>query len=475
MPTDNLIQNATCGHPRYAVKIQKLAASACGQSSAKSPFIVARVKSDHPDPDDFISFAAKGVNIIIIESGIPLQNLVARAALSKVEERPLLWWSLSTNDGTIQEFLLGEETEAGLTGSDGVVIKSSDFINTSRDELNYKIDLCKRQGLLVAFELLDANHLTSICCQPDVYVTAYKSSGYYALQRLQDKEILSVPFISLIHDEGNGESLQNLPKGTGLVVSEYNNLPDPSSNEEITHRVQPIVKVCGIKTVEAARVALENGANMIGMILVPGRSRTVTKAAALEISKFVHGYKRRFNDGNNEPFFAMLKSRGGSVFEMNWQIVSMKTKHRPAIVGVFRNQPLEDVLFWQHELQLDFVQLHGDEPLEWCRNIPVPVIKRFTPNTLEFETASTTGFHYMSLLDGEIGGEGKLVEWSSLQDQVRLGARFILAGGLNSANVTEALKVPGVCGVDVSGGVETHGEKNLDKIRSFVQNARSIK
>lgn len=204
--------------------------------------------------------------------------------------------------------------------------------------------------------------------------------------------------------------------------------------------VRPLVKVCGIKTVEAAKVALENGADMIGMILVPGRVRTVDIQTAGEISSFVQSF-------------------------------SSKSK-RPLIVGVFRNQPLDTVLDLQQRLSLDIVQLHGDEPLDWCRSIPVPVIKRFTPGTDRFEECLIPGYFEYALLDSELGGEGKMVDQSQIEGAISQGARFILAGGLTPENVGELVKSKGILGVDVSGGVETGGVKDLVKIKNFVLNAR---
>ena len=58
--------------------------------------------------------------------------------------------------------------------------------------------------------------------------------------------------------------------------------------------------------------------------------------------------------------------------------------------------------------------------------------------------------------------------WASEQNNVF----YILAGGLTAENVMEAVGLPGVIGVDVSGGVETDGVKDNDKIIKYVQNAK---
>lgn len=238
----------------------------------------------------------------------------------------------------------------------------------------------------------------------------------------------------------------------------------PASKAAATAASRPLVKVCGVKTVEAAKTALEHGADLIGMILVPGRARTVDLAAAKEISAFVRSYDRPHST-TTEPM-----RPGQNLFEY----YASTSQQRPQIVGVFRNQPLASVLDLQQQLQLDLVQLHGDEPLEWCRLIPVPVIKRFTPGTAAFEECLLPGYFKYALLDSELGGEGKVVDRSLITDVIARGARFVLAGGLTAENVSEAVKVEGVVGVDVSGGVETNGVKDLDKVKRFVVNALAV-
>lgn len=244
-------------------------------------------------------------------------------------------------------------------------------------------------------------------------------------------------------------------------------LPEPKTDNNAVG-LKPLVKVCGIKTVEAAQAALESGADMIGMILVPGRSRTVDTITAIEISKFVRSFQRPIPPTNK----LYLPQIGQTLSE--YQTTRTKlSNNRPQIVGVFRNQPLATVLELQQKLSLDIVQLHGDEPLEWCRVIPVPVIKRFTPGTPRFETESLQpGYFAYALLDGELGGEGKLVDRTQITKVIEKGARFILAGGLTPDNVASAVKYDGIIGVDVSGGVETNGVKDLVKVKNFVLNAK---
>jgi phosphoribosylanthranilate isomerase len=239
----------------------------------------------------------------------------------------------------------------------------------------------------------------------------------------------------------------------------------------MTRQNEPLVKICGIKSVEAAKEALDSGADMIGMIMVPNRSRTVNLETAKQISNLIHEYRRDLEQRQGNEV-----SEGEFSFQSCSERIRRETRCRPKVVGVFQNQPLSAILELQQQINLDVVQLHGSEPLEWCEEIPVPVIKRFTPGTETFSQCATPHLHSMCLLDGEIGGEGKLVDISSINEQANAGARFILAGGLTPDNVKQVLSnAEGVYGVDVSGGVETDGVKDLQKIRQFVTNAKQCR
>lgn len=94
---------------------------------------------------------------------------------------------------------------------------------------------------------------------------------------------------------------------------------------------------------------------------------------------------------------------------------------------------------------------------------------------------ASRGYHAISLLDSGIGGTGKLLAAESVQDLLRDdgGLEIFLAGGLKAENVIAAVQALGdqatkVVGVDVSSGVETDGKQDLEKIKAFIQAAKSI-
>ncbi|AWU75579.1 uncharacterized protein C5L36_0B08250 [Pichia kudriavzevii] len=238
-----------------------------------------------------------------------------------------------------------------------------------------------------------------------------------------------------------------------------------------------IIKVCGLKTADAAYTAIENGANLLGVILVPNRARTVDPQQAIEISKLCRAKRisngSRFVDSRDLlNYMRNIDEVGPEWFEIS---VNQVTENGPFLVGVFRNQPLEDVIKASKELNLDFVQLHGSENVDdYSSQLDIPVISRFVLNKPGIENALMTHKFIIPLLDSEVGGEGKLIDWddaSSFGDKMK--GRYILAGGLTPENVDQALNVSGCCGVDVSGGVETEGVKDLGKVKAFVVNAKN--
>ncbi|KAF2014774.1 hypothetical protein BU24DRAFT_451723 [Aaosphaeria arxii CBS 175.79] len=229
----------------------------------------------------------------------------------------------------------------------------------------------------------------------------------------------------------------------------------------------PLVKICGTRSAEAATTAIEAGADLIGIILAEGRSRTVSTETALAISDVIHKTKKAQSN----------KLSGGSLSASDFfdHASAHHASHvnRALLVGVFRNQPLEYVLEQQQLLNLDIVQLHGSEPIEWAKIIPVPVFKSFGPKDIG---VGVRGYHSLPLLDAGIGGSGQRLDLTEVKDFLTQddGVNIILAGGLNPDNVQQVLADLAdykgrVKAVDVSSGVEEGGQQNLDKIRAFIK------
>jgi anthranilate synthase/indole-3-glycerol phosphate synthase/phosphoribosylanthranilate isomerase len=268
-----------------------------------------------------------------------------------------------------------------------------------------------------------------------------------------------------------GEALMRA-SDTAAFVAEL--LGGESKKPLLKSQSSPLVKICGTRTEEGARVAIEAGADLIGIILVEGRRRTVPDDAALRISEVVHSTPRPVSSSSSPQG----DSNATSVDWFDHSSNNLRHPTRALLVGVFLNQPLSYVLSQQRKLGLDVVQLHGSEPLEWSRLIPVPVIRKFGLD--EFGIARRA-YHTLPLLDSGSGGSGELLDQSRVKKVLDSddGLRVILAGGLDPTNVDEILKQLGefrnkVVGVDVSSGVETNGAQDLDKIRAFVQTVKGL-
>jgi len=285
------------------------------------------------------------------------------------------------------------------------------------------------------------------------------------------------------------------------------------------------VKICGIRTTKEALYAANAGAAMLGLMFVPTSRRCITLEQAQAISSAIRGPRlsaapppppeESVNEKtHNEPWFALHARRlsrqitGGSSDPTAYVVY-------PLIVGVFQNQPLSFILHCVAVAQLDVVQLHGSEPLEWSRQIPVPVIRVFhvDKDGRGLEGITRPGLHQHVLLDtavspgGLSGGGGKTFDWE-LAKRVVLASEvkgkgkgdgqssgqgdgggqsegqsvtssllpIILAGGLTADNVAEAVSVVHPWVVDVSGGVETADGKgkDLNKVKGFISAVRGV-
>ncbi|KAK4174003.1 indole-3-glycerol phosphate synthase-domain-containing protein [Triangularia setosa] len=264
-----------------------------------------------------------------------------------------------------------------------------------------------------------------------------------------------------------GEAIMRAPDASKFI-RELCAGPEAPAPQTATNPL--LVKICGTRSAEAATEAINAGADLVGMILVPGTKRCVSEETALAISKAIHD-ARAATGGET----IKLPKTATDFFSVS---IELLRKHRPLLVGVFMNQPLEEVLEKQRAYNLDIVQLHGDEPLEWASLIPVPVIRKFKPGQIG---VGVRGYHAVSLLDSG-AGTGKLLDVESVKTELEKDAELqvLLAGGLDPENVTESVKALGalgqqVIGVDVSSGVEEGGKQSLERIGAFVKTAKAIR
>ena len=159
-------------------------------------------------------------------------------------------------------------------------------------------------------------------------------------------------------------------------------------------------------------------------------------------------------------------------------------------IGLFVNASPAQVRETHAALDLDAVQLHGDESVETLaelRDIPIIRALRLTeegigPVHRYLRAVADHGVTLAALIldsyqKGLYGGTGKTANWEEAAKYHRPGTDMplpplILAGGLTPENVAEAVRAVAPYGVDTAGGVESApGEKSVEKVRAFVQNA----
>ncbi|OGO43095.1 MAG: hypothetical protein A2137_07745 [Chloroflexi bacterium RBG_16_58_8] len=210
-----------------------------------------------------------------------------------------------------------------------------------------------------------------------------------------------------------------------------------------------MIKICGMKNEERAVAAARAGANIIGLVLADSPRRITPEQA--------------------EKITAALK----------------KSKLPVEIAGIFVNEPIGRVRSIADTCGLDWVQLSGDEPWEYCRELARPIIKVVRLSPAYTPGAASENLAYGSrildrqkirfLLDSrsgeKYGGTGKTFDWP-LAEPVARQYPVIIAGGLTPANVGEAIKTIRPWGVDVSSGVETKGVKDMVKIMKFIAAVR---
>lgn len=191
------------------------------------------------------------------------------------------------------------------------------------------------------------------------------------------------------------------------------------------------IKLCGLRRSEDILIANALIPDYIGFVFAKNRTRTVSREEAEELKKFL--------------------------------IPKIKA------VGVFINENPETVASLLNDGIIDLAQLHGDEDNDYIRKLrsltDKQIIKAYKIKADDnFFDINNSLADYILLDSGT--GSGKIFDWELLKNIKR---PYFLAGGLNCANVEEAILTLSPFAVDVSSGIETDGFKDKDKMSKFVE------
>jgi phosphoribosylanthranilate isomerase len=199
------------------------------------------------------------------------------------------------------------------------------------------------------------------------------------------------------------------------------------------------VKICGIRSMEHAEHAISVGADFLGFNFVPTSKRVVDPAKAKEIADLIRG--------------------------------------KAVLVGVFKDQSVDEVNSIADFMGLDYVQLHGSEDEKFCRQITIPVIKAFglSPTFDAQETSRHLEKYNIPyyMVDRAEQGEGEMLSLKGAAELAEIYPLFF-AGSLTPENVAEVVKHVKPFAVDVAGGIETEGMHDMEKITQFIKNAKEV-
>lgn len=196
------------------------------------------------------------------------------------------------------------------------------------------------------------------------------------------------------------------------------------------------VKVCGLSTPESVRTAADAGADAVGFVLTRS-PREVTPDQVRDLLSHV-------------------------------------PPGLPA-VGVFRHEPAAEAVAVAREAGLAWVQLHGDRSPADVRTVHDAGMKLVRAVTMAAAPEAFDNWgEELLLIDAAVPGSGEAWDYGSVRAKGLDGRQWLLAGGLDPANVARAAAEAGAWGVDVSSGVESaRGIKDLAKIMDFVRSAKS--
>ncbi len=207
------------------------------------------------------------------------------------------------------------------------------------------------------------------------------------------------------------------------------------------------IKICGLMTPEAVGTALDAGADLVGFVFFPPSPRHIGFEAARVLGAHVRGRARKVAlsvDADDDFLAASIEALKPDMLQLHGK----ETPERVVMVRARFGLPVMKALAIASRADLSPIRLYAD------------VADRLIFDARAPREATRPG------------GLGRSFDWHLLEG-VDAGVPFMLSGGLDPANVAEALRITQAPSVDVSSGVErSPGDKDPDKVRAFVRAVR---
>ena len=215
------------------------------------------------------------------------------------------------------------------------------------------------------------------------------------------------------------------------------------------YKNNPKIKICGIKEIRTAKLLVDLEVDFVGLNFINNSSRYLNEKNAKHISDYIDDYRE-------------------------------SKKSQIQKVGLFLNEKIEKLNHLTKIYNLDFVQLCGNEDIEYISMVEKPVIKvvhikkKMNFDELKNNIKSFFSVSKYIILDtfskSSAGGTGEIFDWSEYKKL--FNKNIFIAGGLNPDNIKDFSNSYLPWAIDVSSGVESNKEKDPEKINLFIKNSK---
>ena len=215
------------------------------------------------------------------------------------------------------------------------------------------------------------------------------------------------------------------------------------------YKNNPKIKICGIKEIRTAKLLVDLEVDFVGLNFINNSSRYLNEKNAKHISDYIGDYRE-------------------------------SKKSQIQKVGLFLNEKIEKLNHLTKIYNLDFVQLCGNEDIEYISMVEKPVIKvvhikkKMNFDELKNNIKSFFSVSKYIILDtfskSSAGGTGETFDWSEYKKL--FNKNIFIAGGLNPDNIKDFSNSYLPWAIDVSSGVESNKEKDPEKIYLFIKNSK---